>query len=180
MKKKVEVEELNRLNRIKPGTNVVFNIIMVILALICIIPVVFVFMISISSEQSLNEFGYQFIPDTFSLSAYQFLWNEKSKILHALLVSVGVTGIGTALGVLLTTTMGYVLSRREYKLNNFFTWVVFIPMIFNGGMVANYVVINNILGLKDNILSLILPLAVSYLTLLSAKHFSGQQFRIPL
>ena len=168
---KKEVEEQSKLNRIKPGTNIAFNLILIILALICIVPVVFVFMISVSSEQSLNEFGYRLIPDTFSAAAYTFLWNEKSKILHALLVSIGVTAIGSLLGVLLTTTMGYVLSRREFKLNNFFTWVVFIPMIFNGGMVANYVVINNILGLKNNALALILPLAVSSFNIIICKTF---------
>lgn len=164
-------EEQNKLNRIRPGTNVGFNIILMILALVCIIPVVFVFMISVSSEHSLSAFGYRFIPHEFSLSAYSFLWNEKSRILHALLISILVTCLGTFLGLLLTTTMGYVLSRKEYKLNNFCTWIVFIPMIFNGGMVANYVVVNNILGLKNNILALILPLAVSSFNIIICKTF---------
>ena len=30
--------------------------------------------------------------------------------------------------VLLTTMIGYVLSRPNYKLKGFFTWMVFIPM----------------------------------------------------
>ena len=79
----------------------------------------------------------------------------------ALWISVEVTVIGTVLGVILTATMGYVLSRPGYKLNGFFSTVVFIPMIFSGGMVASYVVIAQILNLRDTIWSLILPLCVS-------------------
>ena len=69
--------------------------------------------------------------------------------------------VGTAIGVLLTTTMGYVLSRPGYKLNGLFSTIVFIPMIFSGGMVASYVVIAQMLNLRDTIWSLILPLCVS-------------------
>ena len=48
-----------------------------------------------------------------------------------------VTAPGTVLGLLLTSTMGYVLSRPGFRLKGFFTYIVFIPMIFNGGMLAN-------------------------------------------
>ena len=57
--------------------------------------------------------------------------------------------------------MGYVLSRREHKLNNFLTILIFIPMVFGGGMAASYVVNTQILHLTDTIWALILPLAVS-------------------
>ena len=48
-----------------------------------------------------------------------------------------VTALGTCLGVMLTALMGYVLSRTEHKLNNFLTILVFIPMVFGGGMAAS-------------------------------------------
>ena len=128
-----------------------------------IIPVLFVFMISISSEESIRVSGYSFVPQSFSNSAYMFLWNERATILSALWISVLVTVSGTVLGLALTTTMGYVLSRPGFKLKGFYTWVVFIPMIFNGGMVASYVVNANILNMKNTIWALIIPkIAVAY------------------
>ena len=151
----------NVLNRIKPGTNVVFNIIFILLSLICFVPIILIFIISITDEQSIAQNGYQIIPDMLSSSAYSFLWGERAMILQALWISVEVTVVGTVLGVILTTTMGYVLSRPGYKLNGFFSTVVFIPMIFSGGMVASYVVIAQILNLRDTVWSLILPLCVS-------------------
>ncbi len=160
-----------KMNRIRPGTNTGFNVLFIILAAAAIIPVIFVFMISISSEESIRLIGYSFVPQSLSGSAYQFLWNERATILQALFISVSVTVLGTLLGLALTTTMGYALSRPTFKLKGFYTWVVFIPMIFNGGMVASYVVNANILGLKNTIWALILPLAVSSFNIIICKTF---------
>lgn len=160
-----------KMNRIRPGTNAGFNVLFALLAAMAILPVIFVFMISISSEESIRLVGYSFIPQSFSNSAYLFLWHERATILQALFISVTVTVGGTLIGLALTTTMGYVLSRPVFKLKGFYTWVVFIPMIFNGGMVASYVVNANILGLKDTIWALILPLALSSFNIIICKTF---------
>ena len=159
------------LNQIKKSTNVFFNIIFIILSALCIFPIVFVFSISISSETSIQKNGYQLIPQELSAAAYQFLWNERGTILHATFISILVTALGIILSVLLTTTMGYVVSRNTYQLKSFYTWVIFIPMIFNGGMLAGYVVNTNILHLRNSIWALILPLAVSPFNIVICKTF---------
>ena len=160
-----------KINRVKGGTNAAFNVLFALLAAMAILPVIFVFIISISSEESIRLVGYSFAPRGFSASAYAFLWNERATILQALFISVSVTCLGTLLGLALTTTMGYVLSRPVFKMKSFYTWVVFIPMIFNGGMVASYVVNANVLGLKNTIWALILPLAVSSFNIIICKTF---------
>ncbi len=170
-KKDLDLADSSKLNRISGSTNAIFNIMFILLALICIIPVFFVFMISISSEESIAQNGYRFIPEVFSLDAYKFLGREISMILDALGVSVIVTAVGTALGVALTTLMGYVISRRSYKLNNFFTMLVFVPMVFNGGMISSYVVNTQFMHLKDTMWALILPLCVSSFNVVICKTF---------
>ena len=137
-KKDLDLASSSHLNQIQGSTNAIFNVIFVILALACIIPVVFIFMISISSEHS---------------------------------IKIAVTVIGTVIGVALTMLMGYVLSRSTYKLNGFFTMVVFIPMIFNGGMISSYVVNTQFLNLKNSIWALILPLCVSSFNVVICKTF---------
>lgn len=161
--KNLNESSLSRLNRIHPVTNVVFNAIFVILALVCFLPIVFIFIISITDNDVIRQQGYQLFvtAETFSAEAYEYLWSQRLTILNSLWVSICVTAIGTVLGVLLTTVMGYVLSRREHKLNNFLTILIFIPMVFGGGMAASYVVNTQILHLTDTIWALILPLAVS-------------------
>lgn len=171
MSKRKDEALSSNLNIISRKTDLVFNIIFVILVLICIIPVVFIFIISISSEASIKTYGYLFWPKEFSIDSYAFVFREGTTILRSLGISVLVTVLGTALGVMLTTLMGYVLSRREYKLNGFFTMIVFIPMIFNGGMISSYVVNTQFMHLKDTIWALILPLCVSSFNVVICKTF---------
>lgn len=162
---------MDRFNRIRPGTNVVFSAIFILLALMCIIPALFVVIISFSDESSIAEYGYQFIPKALSLSAYQFLWDSRSKMLSAIGVSVLVTVVGTVLGIYLTATMGYIFSRQTYKLKKFVTYFIFIPMIFSGGLIASYYINVNALYLKDSLLVLILPLAVSPFNIVICRTF---------
>lgn len=162
---------INRLNAIKHPTNLLFNVIMLLFALACFLPLVIVFLISITDEASILRHGYQLIPEAYSLKAYEFLWNERSLIINAFGMSVLVTVVGTVIGVLLTTMLGYVMSRPGYKLKGFLTWMVFIPMIFNGGMVASYVINIQLLQFKNGIHALILPLLVSSFNVVIAKTF---------
>jgi putative aldouronate transport system permease protein len=162
------LEKFNRTNKV---VNLFFNLIFIILALLCVIPVVVVLSISFSSEDSIRETGYHLLPIAFSGEAYAYVVKQGTMILRALGVSALVTVVGTVLGVLLTTSMGYVLSRPTYKLNGFLTWVVFIPMIFNGGLVSSYFINTNLLGLKDSVWALILPLAVSSFNVIICKTF---------
>ncbi len=170
MKKNIEDTEL-RLNRIPNSTNLIFNIVFFTAALLCVIPVFFIFMISISSADSIRIFGYRFIPDSYSLESYRFIFREKMVIIRALGVSIFVTSVGSMLGVILTTMMGYVISRKEYKLNGFFSILVFIPMIFNGGMISSYVLNTQLLQLQNTIWALILPLSVSSFYVIICKTF---------
>lgn len=166
-------DNMNRLNRISPTSNVLFNILFLVLALMCFLPIIFIFIISITKNDVLRTQGYQLFvtAETASFDAYTFLWNQKHVILNALVVSVKVTVIGTVLGVMLTCLMGYVLSRKEHKLNGFLTMLVFIPMVFGGGLASSYVVNTQILGLRDNLWVLILPLAVSSFNVTIARTF---------
>ena len=160
--RKIE-DNANRLNRISPTTNFLFNALFLILALCCFLPIIFIFMISITDNDVIKREGYQVFvtAKTFSAEAYTYLWGQRNTILQALWVSVYVTALGTGIGVALTCLLGYVLSRKEHKLNGFLTIMIFIPMVFGGGMAASYVINTQVLKLTDTMWALILPLAVS-------------------
>ena len=161
--KAVSSDTLTRLNRISPVSNFLFNALFTILALMCFLPIIFIAIISLTDNNVIRTQGYQLwlTAENISADAYTYLWSQRQTILHALWVSIYVTVIGTVIGVALTTVMGYVLSRTEHKLNNFLTILIFIPMVFGGGMAASYVVTTQVLQLKDTMWVLILPLAVS-------------------
>ena len=159
--KRVQQDGFNRFNCIKPGTNMVFTLIFVLLAIITFLPVVFVFIISISSEASIAQNGYSFFPAELSLESYKYLWQSKDYIGRSFLNSVGITLVGTMVGLVLTSTLGYVLSRPNYYMKGLYTWMLIIPMLFSGGLVARYMVNTQIYHLKNTYWAMILPGACS-------------------
>lgn len=158
---KVYRDGFARFNQIKPVTNVVFTLLFILLAVITFLPVVFVFIISISSEASIAQNGYSFFPAEFSLESYNYLWQSKDYIGRAFINSVGITIAGTFIGLVLTSTLGYVLSRPNYYMKGFYTWLLIIPMLFSGGLVARYMVNTQIYHLKNTYWAMILPGACS-------------------
>ena len=155
-----------RFNAIKPGTNAVYTLLFILLAVLCVIPVIFVIIISFSSEASIGKVGYSFVPAEWSTDAYDYVWHLRNirgvpTIILAFLTSIGITLVGTLIGLTLISTMGYVLSRRNFKLRGLYTTLIFIPMIFNGGLLSTYVVNVQLLSMKNTYWALIFPLACS-------------------
>ncbi|NKF06460.1 carbohydrate ABC transporter permease [Clostridium gasigenes] len=170
-KSKKPVEEVSRFNSVSRGTNVGLNIFFAILAAIAIIPFIFVLIISLTSEQSLLINGYKFWPAEWSLEAYKYIFTSSSQITTAYGITIIVTISGTLLGLAIMSTYAYALSRKSFIYRKFFTKLIFIPMLFSGGMVASYLVVTRCLGLKDNILALILPICVSSFNIIILRTF---------
>ena len=118
---KKQLEGIEKFNRVHPLTNALFTVLFTILALTCIVPVIFVVIISFSSADSIQQIGYSFWPQEWSLEAYSYLWNVREMIGKALLVSIVVTVSGCVLGLFLNATMGYCLSRPHLKLRGLLT-----------------------------------------------------------
>ena len=156
-----ESDGMIRFNRVSPLSNLLFSLLFIFIALVCVLPVIFVIIISFTAETSIGQYGYSFFPREFSTSAYNYVWNMRSLVGRSFLNSIGITVVGTTLGVILTSTMGYALSRRTYRFRGFFTYFIFIPMLFHGGVLSSYVVNTQVLGLKDTYWILILPMACS-------------------
>lgn len=171
--KKIEkmAAENSKFNRIKPSTNRVFNVVLAILSAICIIPFIFVLIISFTDESSLSANGYRFIPDKLSINAYEYILRSGTQILKSYGVTIVVTVLGTVIGLLLTGTYAYALSRKTFAYRKFFTKLVAVPMLFSGGMVASYLVISQFLGLRNSIWVLILPLALNSFNIIVLRTF---------
>jgi putative aldouronate transport system permease protein len=160
-----------RFTRVGPLANLSFNLILIILSAACIIPFILVVSISFSDEQAVFNYGYHLIPKVVSLEGYKYLWELRSVMLNAFGMSVLVTASGTVLGLILNSSLGYVLYRREFFLKRFYIWLVFIPMVFSGGMVAGYFMMTQVLQLRNNPLALILPSCVSSFNIIIFRTF---------
>ena len=162
-KKKIKapVEGLKKFNRVKPLTNVFISALFIALALLCFMPALLVLIVSFSSETSGLQKGYSYLPNGWSVASYAYLLRQWRYIGGAFLNSILVTVIGTGIGLVMCSTMGYALSRPNYRLRGFFSVFILIPMLFSGGLVASYMINTNILGLKNSFWALILPICCS-------------------
>ena len=152
-KKTVLTDGLGRFNQIRPLTNVLFSALFILLALMTVLPVIFVLIISISSETSIAQHGYSFFPAEFSLSSYEYLWISRAYIGRSFLNSIGITIVGTVLGLVLTSTLGYCLSRPNFRLKGVYTVMLLVPMLFSGGLVATYMINTYVYYLKNTYLA---------------------------
>lgn len=134
-------------------TNTIF---LAVVSILTIIPFLIVLAVSLSDERSIARNGFSLVPEQWSLDAYRLIF-DGSVVFDAYKVSIFVTASGTVVSVLITSMLGYALSRKSLKYRNILNMMVYIPMIFSGGLVPFYMVLLK-LHLKDNILGLILPM----------------------
>ena len=85
--------------------------------------------------------------------------------------TIGLTIVGTVLGLLLQTMTAYVLSRKEFEWRNQFSFFFYFTTLFSGGLVPYYVLMTQTLNLRDSYLALLLPLLFSVYNLLIMKSY---------
>ena len=147
----------NSRNSVPPAAYIIINILFIFFVLVCIIPFALVVSVSLTDNKALIEHGYRFIPETFSVDAYKFLFSNSRIVINAYKVTIFTTIIGTLANVILMAMFAYPLSRYDFPFKKTFSTFVLITMLFNAGLTPTYMVNVNILHLRNTIWALILP-----------------------
>lgn len=147
------------INTISFKTDIIFKFVMACYAIACIAPIILVLAVSFTSEAAVAKNGFSFFPREFSLEAYNYVIfsNNSDSILRAYGVTIYVTVIGTIISLLCIAMFAYPISRPDFKWRNIFSFILFITMIFNAGMIPWYLVCTKLFQLKDSIWGLIIP-----------------------
>ena len=148
-------------NRISTKTNVILNVVFLFWTLVCVLPLILVVIVSFSSEQSIFQNGYTFFPSEWSLDAYNFFFKLGDQLLRSYGITIFVTVVGTLFSLAITAMFAYVLSRNDYAYNRIFTFLMLFTMLFNGGIVATYMVNTQLLKLGDSVGALIFPMSLN-------------------
>jgi putative aldouronate transport system permease protein len=143
--------------------------ILILIALICFLPFVNVIASSFASTQEVVARKFILFPRTFSLDAYRYILSTPT-LFKSLAVSIGVTGIGTLVSMVLTALMAYGLSRKYLVGRNTINFIVVFSMLFSGGMIPTFLVVKSV-GLIDSYWSLILPVAINAFNLIIMRNF---------
>ena len=161
----------HRLNSVSAGTEALMNVTLAAFSLCCIIPFIFVVIISFSSEDSIRTIGYSFWPMAWSTDTYAYAFEKLPQIWRSFFNSVLITGIGTVLSTLICVLYSYALYRPDFKYRNFFNFFSFFVMLFGGGLVPTYIISKQVLGLSENYAALIVPLLVSPFNIIVMRTF---------
>ena len=88
------------------------NIFLILLVIVIILPFLLLFLSSITEEGTLVRDGYTLFPKELSLEAYRYIFVNSNKIFRAYAITIGVTIVGTALHVFLSSMLAYPLSLK--------------------------------------------------------------------
>jgi len=140
----------------------ILNVIFLLLAAVaCILPLIHILAVSFSAKEPANSNIVGLWPIGFNTDAYEQTFSN-SNFLRSIVVSIERVALGTAIGMLVTVLTAYPLSKinARFKGRTAYTWFFVFTMLFNGGLIPTYIVIQK-MHLMNSIWALVLPGAVS-------------------
>lgn len=153
----------------------IFNVsFLLLLSLICLVPMIHILAVSLSSSAMAATGKVTLWPLDFSINSYTYVAG-RSAFWRSMLVSVQRIALGGFTNLLLVILVAYPLSkeRSEFKSRTFYAWFFFITMLFSGGLIPWYMVIRQ-LKLLDTIWALVLPRAVPVFSVILMLNFFRQ------
>ncbi len=143
------------------GFHIINGIFLGLLVVICILPIAHVISMSLSERIATVSGNVSFWPVGFTLDAYRYVVEDKQ-----FWTSLGVTlmrvAIGVPVNIFLVVLTAYPLSKPKSRFHGrtVFSWFFVISMLFSGGLIPSYIVLNK-LGLLNTIWALTLPGAMN-------------------
>lgn len=150
---------------------VVAYVFITLFTLACLIPFIIVISTSFTSESYIVKHGYQLIPHQFTLFGYKLIAADPQYLIGSYVVTILNTLIGTAIGLFLIAMTGYALQRPDFPYGNSIAFYIYFTTLFSGGLVPYYLLITQVLHLKDNYLAILLPSLMSPWLIILMKNF---------
>ncbi|MBQ4619360.1 MAG: carbohydrate ABC transporter permease [Clostridia bacterium] len=149
----------------------VFNYVFLsLVALTTIAPFIYIIGASFATELELAQRPLLIIPHDISFNAYEYIFST-NKIVSGFKNSIFITVAGTLINLFFTVTMAYAISKPRLRGRNFVLNMVIFSMFFGGGMIPSYIVVANMLNMKNTYLSVLLPGAISAYNMMIVKNF---------
>lgn len=130
-----------------------------LILIVCVVPFLTIVAVSFTPESEITRAGYKIIPEALSMEAYRMMFRDAKAIVSAYRTTVITSVCGTVLSIYLMATLGYVMSRNDFRWKKPLSFYIFFTMLFSGGMIPTYILVTQYLGLKNNILALFYTIA---------------------
>lgn len=151
-------------NKVQKGHDgLIFNgintLLMCAVIFVVIYPIYYMVIVSVSSADAVMAGRVRFFPSGFHLDVYkQFLTD--GYFLKTYKNTAIITLLGTSINIVMTIICAYPLSRRDFYGRGIITAFITFTMFFSGGMIPNYLLINQ-LNLLNTYWAVVLPGAVN-------------------
>jgi putative aldouronate transport system permease protein len=148
---------------------------LLIVGLLCLLPMWLVIVYSFSDDVLVAEKGISLLPQGFSTYSYEFILRFPEQVLRSYGVTILMAGLGTLGGLMISSLLGYALSRSYFKLRGLIVFYCVFTMLFNAGMVPTYLVVKTMLNLhKSPLAALILPtMVIPWYIMMFRAYFGG-------
>ena len=171
-REKAYYKKHKKMYRTKPG-DVVFNIFNYIFfsafTVTCIFPFYYLFINTVSDNELVKRGLINFYPKGFNIDNYIAL-REVGDLGTSFIVTISRTLIGTALMVVASAFVGYIVTKQEMWHRSFWYRFLVITMYFNAGLIPWYLNMA-LLGLTKNYLAYIIPTIVAPYNIILVKTY---------
>lgn len=144
-----------------------------LIGLLCVLPLVHIFAVSLSSAEAVNSNQVGLWPVEFTLGAYRASFD--APFLAALNVTLQRIVLGTVINMALTFLLAYPLSKESdrFPYRNVYVWILVFTMLFSGGLIPTYILAKS-LHLINTMWVLVLPSAVNVFYVILLLNFFRQ------
>ncbi|NHN32344.1 carbohydrate ABC transporter permease [Paenibacillus agricola] len=134
-------------------------VILIAMVLVFLYPLYYMTVVSVSNGLYVIRGEVKWFPIGFNLDAYKMILSDAS-IIRAYGNTLLYTTVGTFINVCATALCAYPLSRNKLYGRKLFTLFIIITMLFHGGMIPSYLVVNS-LQLTNSIWAIVIPPAIN-------------------
>ncbi len=159
------------INNVSPATNFLLSLIVSLMGVVTLAPVLLVISISVSSQNSIWDHGYQFWPNEFSLDAYKYLIKVGDTLWRAYGMTIFYVVTATIMSLLVMSMFAYALARRSLKGRTFLAFYTYFTTLFSGGMVPGYILITRYLQIDNTVWVMLLPGLISCFHVIMLRSF---------
>ncbi len=157
-----------KLNGIKVG-DVVFIILCIFVAAICLIPMINLLSKSLSSSEHLIRHDIYLLPKGLNFEAYKTVLSDM-KYIRSFIWTVILTVICTFVSLTMTTLCAYPLIFENLRGRGVINILITITMFFNAGTIPNYLLMKSI-GFLNTPFVLIIPSCLSVFNMIVMRSF---------
>jgi len=163
------MKKKDRVKKLKKPLNMYDIAIILFFIFICFLTLIPIWKVLVDSFDLRTAYGMKLWPEQFGLAGYLSVFTNPT-LYHPLMISFITTIVGTGIGLFLSTLGAYVLIQFDMPGRSFLAGMLLFTMIFDGGMIPTYLVLND-LGLTNTLWAVLLIPGLNVFNLVLMRNF---------